>query len=664
MSTLGILAALGFETGRLRFTLRTAAAAVLAIFVAWLFGLEHPQWSGMTVWAASQPVRGQLLEKSLFRGAGTVIGSIVGIALLFAAQDHLWLTVAGLAVWTGICAGVGNIVRGFASYGAMLAGYSAAMVVLLHSSRSQSLLAVGVDRMLTVLCGIAVALAVGWLFATTADPDDPARRARRVTQRILAALAGHFAKDTRLSRADQQELLSEIVDIEAALDTQEAGTFRTRDRIRAIRKLLSTQVAALLWMRRALPERPDPRLIAALRAASAASDDKATPAELEGTLRTAAKGAAQSPVLREALTGLAEAAARERATETGNPMPDANRDAVILHRDWVGAREALTRSTCAMLLVGAFWLLTGWQYGGFMLLGTAIMTTIFSTVDHPAATLQKVILGQSLGVFGALACRWFVWPFAENELQLVLLLVPFIVFGGFLLAHRRGAGPIGFDYNMVVLLLSQPAWPLGGSLAGSLTAGVAVVLGPLSGLLAFLMVFPVNGRKRLDTIVAMMVREIEALAAQHGAHRRRRIWRARLYHRLMQLVRWTDKTGQSRDAVVEGAFATLLLGSAVLHIDEVLGDKGLPAGTRKRLRGVLDRLTTVGREPRRAARMLATAARRFADDPGIDNRLLEEAAMELLDNADFVERPRGPGMRSTRRPLPVITGANARARTG
>ena len=52
----------GFESARLRQHLRTAFAACLAVFVAWVLGLEHPQWAGMTVWAASQPLRGQLLE--------------------------------------------------------------------------------------------------------------------------------------------------------------------------------------------------------------------------------------------------------------------------------------------------------------------------------------------------------------------------------------------------------------------------------------------------------------------------------------------------------------------------------------------------------------------------------------------------------------------------
>jgi uncharacterized membrane protein YccC len=55
---------------------RTAIAACLALVLARLIGLEYPQWSAMTIWASSQPLRGQLLERSFFRMAGTVVARL------------------------------------------------------------------------------------------------------------------------------------------------------------------------------------------------------------------------------------------------------------------------------------------------------------------------------------------------------------------------------------------------------------------------------------------------------------------------------------------------------------------------------------------------------------------------------------------------------------
>src|SRR5690554_5943688 len=83
------LVKLGFDIPRLHFAMRTALASGLAMALAWMLGLEHPQWSAMTVWAISQPVRGMLLEKSLFRGLGTIVGTLFGVVLVLLAGDNL-----------------------------------------------------------------------------------------------------------------------------------------------------------------------------------------------------------------------------------------------------------------------------------------------------------------------------------------------------------------------------------------------------------------------------------------------------------------------------------------------------------------------------------------------------------------------------------------------
>ncbi|MFG1372452.1 FUSC family protein [Xanthobacter oligotrophicus] len=630
---------LGFDPIRLNFTLRTALAACCALLVAWLVGLEHPQWSAMTVWAAAQPVRGQLVEKSFFRAAGTIIGSGVGIGLLFAAHGQQWAIVLGLAVWIGLCAGAGNLLRGFASYGAMLAGYSAAMVTLLHSTLSAGPFVVGIDRMLTVLLGVAVALAIGWVFAAPADPDDPARRVRRLTSRILNDLAAHLAGTLAPGRGEHQNLLSEMAAIEDALDGHAAGSLRSRATIRAIRRLLTADVALLLWMRR--PPRPacDTALVAAVQqAAEASAADR--PQDAEAALRHAAELAGSDRMLHDAFEGLADAEATQPNGVDG--AHTGAHDGVVLHRDLIGAREALIRATVTLLAVGAAWLATGWEAGAFMLLGAAIMTSIFSTADNPTQTLKQVMMGQMLGAAGALACRWLVWPHADSAFGLVLAMMPFILLGAFIQAHRRTAGPVGFDYSMVVLLMLQPAWPLAGTFAHSLMLAGAVVLGPAVGLLAFLLIFPVDGRRRLRTLVTMMVHDLQSMAGRRGASRHRAVWRGRLYHRVLRLARWADKTGGSREQAVEGGFAVLLLGSAILHMDEALGRPDLARGTARRLNAALARLRHVGSDPERAARALGLAATRLAADCTGDGDLLREAASELSQRTAFIRLPARP----------------------
>ena len=103
---------LGFTPGQLYYTLRTATGACLALWLAWAAGLEHPQWAAMSVWIASQPTRGMLLEKSLFRALGTLVGAVFGVALVALSGNQPWALVLGLAVWVSVCAGMGSVWRG------------------------------------------------------------------------------------------------------------------------------------------------------------------------------------------------------------------------------------------------------------------------------------------------------------------------------------------------------------------------------------------------------------------------------------------------------------------------------------------------------------------------------------------------------------------------
>ncbi|MFD2238267.1 FUSC family protein [Aureimonas populi] len=614
-----------------------------------------------------------MLEKSLFRVLGTIVGSLFGILLLVASDGQTWAIVIGLSLWVGLCAGAGNVVRGFLSYGVILAGYSASMVTLLHSARSAGHLAVGVDRMLTVLIGVGIALAIGWLFAGRNDPDSLGLRVRRLSRRILEDLAHHLEGTRSHDVNEHQRLLAEMAVIEDELDGHAAGSLRSRDGVRSVRRLLSAQVAMLLWTRRRQPPAGESPLTVALKDAAAALELPGGTGTANAALRRSVELAAADPAMHETLAALARAIHAQGAA-TGNEARSPASSGVVLHRDWIGAREALLRAGGVTLAVGLLWLATGWPAGSLMMLGITIMTTVFSTADNPAHTMRYVMIGQSLGAAGALACRWLIWPLATGEPGLVVSMFPFILLGGVLFAHRRTA-PVGFDYNMILLLLLQPAWPLAGSFAGSLTTAVAVVLAPMVALVAYRLIFPVSGERRMRTLIAMMVREIEAMAARPGVSRQRAVWRARLYHRVLRLVRWAEKTGASPERVIEGGFAVLLLGSAILHIDELLLKPDLAAGTRRKLEAARARLRRVGSDPRRAVKALTDVARYLEKEPDADPALLREAAAELSEQNRFFQEaksdialptdvPRPTGVRRSRPSRAIEASRPARGKDG
>ena len=626
------LAALGFDPARLRFGGRTAVAACLALLVAWLAGLEHPQWSAMTVWAASQPTPGPLVEKAFFRLLGTVAGSVVGVLIVLASGGEPLILVPVLVAWVGLCAGAGNALRGFVSYGALLAGYSASMVALLDMAHPERILSLGLDRMLTVLAGVLVALLVG-LALGGRPADGLADRSRQLTARLLRGMAGRLAGGPDDAEGEQRAILSEMAAIEEGLDPHGAGSLRSRRSARTIRGILTAQVAALLWWQQRDEEARDPAVAAALARAAEAIERDAEPPVLLAALEEAEAAARHDPALRQALRSLADALRERLAFRDGSVDPPAAPFPVILHRDWISARHAALRTIATLSVVGAVWLLTGWSGGAFMLLGTSVMVTVFSTFDTPALMMRHILVGQILGGIGALACRWLVWPMGGSGLDLVLLMMPFMLLGALPFAHRRLPG--GIDYNMMLLLLLQPSWPLTGTFGHSLAVTLSVVAAPVVALAAFQLVLPADPGRRMDRVISLMLRELREMAASPDAAGREALWRARLHHRLLLLVRWREKSGAREVPMVDGALAVLRLGEAIIGLQELARRPFLPATAVRRARIALGR---IARDPASAGPALERLAREL---PPPEARPFTEAARSLPAAAPFLDRGRG-----------------------
>jgi uncharacterized membrane protein YccC len=634
------LSALGFNVPRLGYMTRTAAAACLALYLAWLVGLEHPQWSAMTVWASSQPLRGQLLERSFFRMAGTVIGTIAGVLLVVLAGNQPLTLVIGLALWVGLCAGIGNLQRSYVSYGTMLAGYSAGMVALLDTAHPDRVLVLGSDRLLTVLLGVLTALGIGLLFAPRQSPEDLNGRVRSLTARVLRAMALRLRGESGTLSGEPHAILSEMAAIEEALDPHAAGSLRSRRAARAIRALLAAQAAALVWLRGSDAASSEPAVSLALDRTAAALEGAAGADEIITLIEEVAREAGAHPPLREVVLRL-ETALRDQfgapAREGGRP-PLAH--PVILHRDWVVARQAAIRAGATMLVLGLFWVVTGWTLAPYMMLGASIMLSVFSTFDNPARSVWYVALGQFGGVIAALLCRWLVWPHAGSEMALVFLAMPFILSGAPLMAHQRTA-PGAYDYNMAMLLMLQPAYPLTLAFWPSVAMAGAVVAGPLAGLAAYKLIFPIDARRRMDILVRMMVGEVAAMAANRNPADHRLVWRARLFHRMLRLIRWAEKTNDQKLSTVDGSLAVLTLGEAVLRLRALLRDPDVPSGAARGAKMALGRVAGIVEDPVRAQHALDRATRRLAREARPEAAFVHDAARALTTDLAFFRRAAG-----------------------
>src|SRR3954447_15520607 len=143
------------------FSLKTFAAAMLAVYIAFRLDLPQPSWSMLTVYVVSQPLAGMVLSKSVFRVLGTVIGATMALVLveLFAHAGELFLLM--LALWIGACTYVAVYLRDVpAAYAAMLSGYTAAIVGLPAALAPETAFDQAWARCLEITLGIGCATLV------------------------------------------------------------------------------------------------------------------------------------------------------------------------------------------------------------------------------------------------------------------------------------------------------------------------------------------------------------------------------------------------------------------------------------------------------------------------------------------------------------------------
>lgn len=595
-----VLHAMGFQVPVMGFVLRTSLAAFAAMALAYAMGLEHPHWAAMSVWASSQPMREHLLARSAYRVGGSVVGVACAVLLVWLGQGNLWVLAVGLSLWVGVCAFAGNLQRGYMVYGWMLAGYSAAMVVLLFDGVPRDIGAFAQDRVLTVLTGVLVALAVCWCLAPRRQASVLIGRSRQATAGAMELLAQALVSGQRPVSAQRAPVLSRLAEVEELLELYPEGSRTAARLVKALRWQQHHVLELMYQLAHAGPGVPVPLegerdggataalgehavLAQALQALAVALHAPVEEAGNRVVLQTAwhqamvaceavvqvqtAAGGAPTPIMLPLYALLQEMrrvlraeqydlAGAGQAVGKGGLQLEPRMDLVPLHRDWVGARQAGMRAGGTVLVLGVVWAITQLSLVAFAMLGLSVMLLVFSSFENPQRTMAFVSRGQALGAGLALACQGLVWPLAASGWQMVWMVAPFALLGGLLIAHRRTT--VGaLDANMVMFILLAPHFPIEHSMLENVGMALAIVSGPVLAWCVYRWVYPTDAHQRMRTLAQMMLQELPALAQRLVDEGQPRLWfavpegllaapggfwQARLHHRLLKLLRWADKT--------------------------------------------------------------------------------------------------------------------------
>ncbi|ENN8377387.1 FUSC family protein [Providencia rettgeri] len=487
---------LGFNPIRFRFAVITACASIAALFIAQYLQLVHPQWAAMTVWASAQPWRENLLEKSWWRFAGTVIGVLVGVILIQLHIINPLLFIVGLALWLGACSGIGQLQKGFVAYGTFLAGYSAVMVSMLSVHMTDNLFMVAWDRLWTILVGVLSAVVFNVLFTPKREQEPVITLKNQVDILFYQILHRTLEKKKPIKLQEIDQLWQVMTSYEEILETNRIGWHYHRKQVAKARQKLMFQSQILLHLDKYQSIAP-----------FYFPAQEPTNTQWKHILSLCPNG-----VLKTLLVPLYYAT-------FGTSIKRINKiDKLKLHQNKISAWQAFARSFVTIGAVGVLWFWTQWQMLAYLILGLSVMLALFASLDHPARFMKNIFTGQFFGAIAALICMWCLWPFTSSSWQMTFLIIPVIISGIVIFSHNRLI-LIAFDYIMVSLILLQPSYPFALSFPQSIGNAIAIVSGPLVAMAAFAWIYPTSPKKRYQQLIYLSEQQfkqgITALIQSH-----------------------------------------------------------------------------------------------------------------------------------------------------
>ncbi len=548
---------------------RGTVAALAALTVAVALNLECPYWAAMTALIVIQPTRGLLLEKSFYRLVGTALGSGAGMLMLLSSRSPAMLTIL-LAIWLAGCVGIGNLLYGLRSYGALVAACTGAVIAMAGYNSPPHLHDLVFGRIACITIGIVVSTAVTLFFSHRRSERELLDRLATVAVATIewVALLVQGGKNKDLA-ALRQDILEEVAEIEGTIDAAWAGSFDLKKRKRRVRSLIVSLLSLLeagklagdhlarcgsghdSW-RGELGQR--------LEQVARHMDEQGAIGPDDAILRRVlAEAGAHLPQLGETLGELVTSLQRA-FKEWDEAAPATERPAThpfIRHRDWQEAGRAALRAASAIIAVGAIWQFTGRAEGTLMLMAASIMVSIFSTHDRPAVMLNHIFCGATLGVAAALLCRLILLPGTSNLLLQGAISAPFLMAGLMALSLRRTS--LGaMDFTLFFLFVMQPGVPAVPAPAAFIAGGGAVLGGVGVAILAFRFLLPIDPARRIRSILSAIVQDLSAMIATDSLAAVEKC-RARTHHRVLRVIANATKLDEKLSGVVEGALATLAI---------------------------------------------------------------------------------------------------------
>lgn len=608
----------------LQFACKTLLGGGLALWCAFRFGLEQPQWALMTAFIVAQPLSGMVVQKGLARLLGTLVGTFMSVLFMGVLDQAPWLFLLVMALWLGLCTAASTLLRSAWAYAFVLAGYTVAIICLPAISQPLTVFDQAVARCTEICLGILCATATSALLWPQRVEHQLAQQARATWQAGMQSVSGALSGAPQ-ERQGLLEVLGRIVAVDAQREHAWFEGERGRQRGRALRVLTRDLLGLLRLARGVMRQWRELSAVDALGLAPWLSEVQAALLEpdtaqvqiLRERLQAESQDARHPPARQFCLARLAVLLSRfEQAREAmlaveRGVAPEDAPPALSWHRDPQTAAVYGLRSALTFVVLSAFWLLTGWTAASGALLLASVVCSLFASRENAEQIGFSFLRGILYAVPVAFVVGQLLLPQLSSFPLLCLALGVPLFFGALGMAKPQLAGTAtAFCLHMIVLCAPQNEMRY--DVAFFLNESLAMLFGVGCAVLAFRLVVlrnPVwHGRRLLRATLGDLARLTSR--SLHGADN----WfGGRIADRLLQLARHYPILPSETRSRWDDGVASLDLGDELLHLRGCLAVAQVP----------------LGKAEQRFWRSLEQALRAGPQLAQID--ALEHSAEELLD---------------------------------
>lgn len=474
--------------------IRLAFAAWLAFTIAVWFKIPNPYWAAMPIWVVSQPSRGLMLERGIYRFLGTCVGALFGFALIRLTSNPYY-QIVGLSFLVVLSAGGAHLFRGVLSYGITLVCLTAAVIILPTILTPDIADKMAISRVVCTLIGVVVVTIVTGFSTPSSPRNDFYKRIKLLSKNTILFLTG----DTSI---DQEELFIQLSDIDAKARMVSAGSIQGHMRIEYLDALVSSILALIAFREKNELRGKFHQIISWIDADDYQSfpersnwDDIHLENASKERLKKLLEQLVTSIKYLDTLPSSADAKSFGKKLQMLAP-----------HRDWDLAVSTGLIAGGATLISAVLGLYSGWKYGEMMAMGVCIFSVVLGTMPKPKELAPYMLMGAILGIFLAVVYRIFFQPYLHNNLVIILSVIPFFIFGGLIRTNPKTTAA-GVDVNMLFLLAGQVGM--------SATTPAAVLLGASPMILAVVPVtllhifLPRSSKKYAFNNYKMILKELE-----------------------------------------------------------------------------------------------------------------------------------------------------------